>query len=88
MSKKWHNVLRVSCKSPFNLVKLIEINVDLEDFFFNFENSFEWDEAADIYNLFFFYKFGLYIYNFHHFPLINCLKNFFFQNFELIFIKI
>ncbi len=53
MSKKWCNVPKVSCKSPFNLVKLIEINVENE--LKKIENSFEWDEVVDIYNLVFFY---------------------------------
>lgn len=78
MSRKWHNVLRVSCKSPFNLVKLIEINVDLEDEFKKIENSFEWDEVVDTYNLAFFYYLD-YICNSHNFPLVICLNNYFFK---------
>jgi len=35
-------------------VKLIEINVDLEDKLKKFENSFEWDEVVDTYILVFF----------------------------------
>jgi len=54
-------VLRVGCKSPFNIVKLIEINVDLEDEFKKIKNSFEWDDVVDTYNLVLFLLFGLYI---------------------------
>jgi len=54
-------VLTVGCKSPFNIVKLIEINVDLEDEFKKIKNSFEWDDVVDTYNLVLFLLFGLYI---------------------------
>jgi hypothetical protein len=51
-------------------MKLNEINVDLEDEFKKIENSFEWDEVVDIYNIVFF-EYLDYIYKFHHFPLFK-----------------
>ncbi len=62
MSKKWHNVLRVSCKSPFNLMKLIERNVNLKDELKKIENSFEWDEVVEYTILYFIIIWIIYIY--------------------------
>jgi hypothetical protein len=48
VSKNWPSVLRIGCKSPFSLVKFIDIDGDLQDKLEEFESSFEWDEVVDL----------------------------------------
>ncbi len=48
MNKNWPNNCRVGYKSPFNLLKLIEIDVDLENQLQQFEGVIEIDEIVDL----------------------------------------
>ncbi len=45
VGKNWPNDPKVSCKPPFNLLKLLENYLDLQK---EFESSFEQDESVDI----------------------------------------
>jgi len=44
MSKNWPNYEKVDCKAPYNLVELINFELDLKHKLDEFEGSFEWDE--------------------------------------------
>ncbi len=48
VSKNWPSDPKVGCKSPSNLVELIQRDLDFEDELEEFEGSFEWDEIVDI----------------------------------------
>jgi hypothetical protein len=48
VSKNWPNDSRVACKSLFNMVNLIEKNLNLKKK--QLEISFEWDEIVNIWN--------------------------------------
>ncbi len=52
VNKNWYNDLRVGCKAPFNLVEIIEMNVDLKNELEEFETKFEREEIVDM------WKFG------------------------------
>jgi hypothetical protein len=47
LSKTWWSDHNVDCKPHFNLVELIEKDLDLEKLE-NLESSFEWDEIVNI----------------------------------------
>ncbi len=47
MNKNWPNDFRINCKSPFNLVELIEKDFNFE-IVEEFEDSFEWNELSNI----------------------------------------
>jgi hypothetical protein len=51
VSKNWPSDLRVGCKSPSNLVELIQRDLDFEEELEEFKVSFEWDEIVDILNV-------------------------------------
>lgn len=44
MNKKWPNNLRIGCKHFFNLVELIEADVELEEEVEEFKGTFKKDE--------------------------------------------
>jgi hypothetical protein len=48
MNKDWLNDFRVGCKSLFNSVLSIEIDVDLEEELEKFEGEFEKDEVVEM----------------------------------------
>jgi hypothetical protein len=48
VSKTWPNDPRDGCKSPSNLVELIQTNLGFEEELENFEGSSERDEIVDI----------------------------------------
>ncbi len=48
MKKNWSNDLRVTCKSPFNLIEFLERNIDLEEELEEFEGDFEKDEVVEV----------------------------------------
>jgi hypothetical protein len=48
VSKNWPSDLRNGCKSPSNLVELIQTYLGFEEELEEFEGSFEWDEIVDI----------------------------------------
>jgi hypothetical protein len=48
VNKNWPNECRVSCKSPFNLLKLIRIDEDLKEELEQFGGAFERDEILDL----------------------------------------
>jgi hypothetical protein len=50
MNTNWPNDPRIDCKLLFQLVKLIEKDLDFEELE-NFENSFKRDELLDIKNV-------------------------------------
>ncbi len=50
MNTNWSNDSRIDCKLPFQLVKLIEKDLDFEELG-KFENSFKRDELLDIKNV-------------------------------------
>jgi hypothetical protein len=53
VNKHWYNDLRVGCKTPFNLVAIIEMSVDLKkNELEEFETEFERKEIVDM------WKFG------------------------------
>jgi hypothetical protein len=47
VNKNWPNDPKISYKSPFSLVELIEIDVDLEKEIEEFEGAFERDEVME-----------------------------------------
>jgi hypothetical protein len=47
VSKKWSNDPRIDCKSTFNLVELIEKDLNFEELE-EFESSFQWDEILNM----------------------------------------
>jgi len=47
MSKNWPNYERVGWKAPYNLVELIDFELDLKHKLDEFEGSFEWDELQE-----------------------------------------
>lgn len=47
MSKTWPNDVKVSCKSPSLLVKLINFEINLKEELNEFEGSFEWKELNE-----------------------------------------
>jgi hypothetical protein len=47
VNKNWRNDLRISCKSPYSLIDLIEINVNLDEELEEFERAFENDEVME-----------------------------------------
>jgi hypothetical protein len=46
VNKNWPNDPRITCKSPYSLVDLIEINFNLEE---EFKGAFEKDEVVELY---------------------------------------
>jgi hypothetical protein len=50
MNTNWPNDLRIDCKRPFQLVKLIEKDLDFEELE-KIENYFKRDELLDIKNV-------------------------------------
>jgi hypothetical protein len=44
LETNWPNDLRVGCKSPLNLVELIEIDLNLEEELEEFQGTFERDK--------------------------------------------
>ncbi len=48
VSKNWQSYPKDGCKSPFNLVELIQTNLGFEEELEEFESSFEEDEIVDI----------------------------------------
>jgi len=44
----WPKDPRIGCKSPSNLVDLIEINLNLEEEFEKFERAFERDKVVEL----------------------------------------
>jgi len=48
VKKNWWNDLRIDCKPFFNLVELIEKDLDFEYELEKFEGSFERDEFLDL----------------------------------------
>jgi hypothetical protein len=48
VSKIWPSYPKDGCKSPFNLVELIQTNLGFEEELEEFEGSFEDDEIVDI----------------------------------------
>jgi hypothetical protein len=48
VNKNYFNYHRVGYKSPFNLVKFIEMHGDLEDELKDFEGALEWDEVVEL----------------------------------------
>ncbi len=48
MSKNWSNDPRIGCKSPFNLVDVIENDLDLEEELEEFEGAFESNEVVEL----------------------------------------
>ncbi len=48
MSKNWPTDPRDGCKSPSNLVELIQTDLGFEEEFKKIEGSFEQDEIVDI----------------------------------------
>jgi hypothetical protein len=46
-TKNWPNDYRIGCKSPFTLVELIEINVNVEELK-EFQIAFERDEIVKL----------------------------------------
>ncbi len=54
MNENWTNHVRMSCKSPNNLVNLIDYELDLEQELNEFEGSFDQDELKEDQSNFFF----------------------------------
>ncbi len=48
MSKNWLNELRVSCTFPFNLMELIEKDIDLEKNLQKIRDAFVQDEILEV----------------------------------------
>ncbi len=48
VNKNWPNDYKVDYKTPFNLVKLIEMDMEFEEQLKNFERSFEKDEIVNM----------------------------------------
>ncbi len=48
VSKNWPNYPKDGCKSPFNLVELIQTNLGFEEELEEFEGSFQEVEIMDI----------------------------------------
>ncbi len=48
VNKNWPNDPRIGCKSPYCLVKLIEIDVDLKEELEKFKVAFKIDEIMKI----------------------------------------
>jgi hypothetical protein len=48
VSKNWSNDPRIDCKSTFNLVELIEKDLNFEEELEEFESSFQWDEILNM----------------------------------------
>jgi hypothetical protein len=48
LNKNWPSDLRVCCKSPSNLVELIQRDLDFEEELEKFEGSLEWDKIVDM----------------------------------------
>jgi hypothetical protein len=46
VNKNWPSDPKIGCKSPFSLVKFIDIDGDLEEELENFECSFERDKVV------------------------------------------
>ncbi len=40
--------MRIGCRSPFNLVKFLERDIDLEEKLKEFESDFEKDEVVEV----------------------------------------
>jgi hypothetical protein len=51
VNKNWPNDLKIGCKSPSSLVKLIETSVNLKEKFKKFEGTFEKDEVMEFFIL-------------------------------------
>ncbi len=47
VSKNWPNDVKVGCKAPSTLTKLIYSKIDLENELDEFDGSFEWKELND-----------------------------------------
>ncbi len=48
VNKNWPNDLKISCKSPSNLVEFLEKDVDLKEQLEKFEGEFERDEVVEM----------------------------------------
>ncbi len=48
VNKIWRNDLKIRCKSPFNVIKLFERDIDLEEELEKFEREFERDEVVEV----------------------------------------
>ncbi len=48
VNKNWPNDLRIGCKSPSNLLKFLERDVNLKKEFKKFEGEFEVDEVVEV----------------------------------------
>jgi hypothetical protein len=48
VNKNWPNDPRIGCKSPFNLVKFLEKDVNLEENLEEFEGEFARDEVVEV----------------------------------------
>jgi len=48
MSKNWPNDCKVGCKSPFNLLKFIGIDANLEEELEQFERAFQKYKNVDL----------------------------------------
>jgi hypothetical protein len=47
VNKNWPNDVRVGCKAPSSLVKLIGFEIDIEEDLDEFESSFELEELNE-----------------------------------------
>ncbi len=50
VSKNWPSDHKVSCKSPFSLIKFIDMDGDLKEKLEKFNCSFELDEVVDMWS--------------------------------------
>ncbi len=46
--KNWHNDPIIRCKSPSNLLKFLEMDINLEEKLEKFEREFEKDEVVEM----------------------------------------
>jgi hypothetical protein len=48
VNKIWPNDLKIGCKSPFNVIELLERDIGLEEDLEQFEVEFERDEVVEM----------------------------------------
>jgi hypothetical protein len=67
----WLNDLRIDCKFHFNLIKWIEMDINLKEDLENFEGVLEWDEVVELWKI---WKKLLLLYFHQYFQIFDVLK--------------